>query len=214
MTLNTKELKDMITKEQFESGMTYKEYRSMIDELFENGKTTGTDHSEGILNYTKMNIQRMKRLDKTIELDQELIDQLKSVPCPVNWLLITEAWCGDAAQNVPILNKMAEASPNINLKLILRDENLEIMDQYLTNGGRAIPKLVILDGDMNEIATWGPRPSIIQEMVMENKRLGAMPYSEFGKVVQKWYASDKGKSLQREMMDVIKQMDCVLDEQP
>lgn len=204
----------MITKEQFESGMTYMEYRTMIDKLYENGKTTGTNQSDAMLNYTKMNIQRMRRLDKTIEIDRELINQLKSIPCPVNWLLITEAWCGDAAQNVPILNKMAEASPNINLKLILRDENLEIMDQYLTNGGRAIPKLIILDSEMKEIGTWGPRPWIVQEMVMENKRTGALPYSEFGKVVQKWYASDKGKSLQREMMDIIRQMDCVLDERP
>lgn len=204
----------MITKEQFENGLTYQGYREMIDGLFENGKTTGEDHSEAMLDYTKMNIHRMKRLDKTIELDETLINQLEKLPCTVNWLLITEAWCGDAAQNVPILSKMAEASPNINLKLILRDENLGIMDQYLTNGGRAIPKLVILDGEMNEITTWGPRPSIVQEMVMENKRSGAMPYSEFGKVVQKWYATDKGKSLQREMMEVIEQMGCVLDERP
>lgn len=204
----------MITKEQFENGYTYEEYRKLVDELFEEGKTTGEDHSEGMLDYTKMNIQRMKRLDKTIELDSSLTKQLENIPCPVNWLLITEAWCGDASQNVPILNKMAEASPTINLRLILRDENLDIMDQYLTNGGRAIPKLVILDGDMKEIATWGPRPSVVQEIVMENKRSGAMPYSEFGKVVQKWYATDKGKSLQREMMDVIRQVDCLLDEQP
>ena len=204
----------MITKEQFENGITYNEYRDMVDRLFEEGKTTGDDHSQAMLDYTKMNIQRMKRLDKTIELDEELKHKLEKIPCPVNWLLITEAWCGDAAQNVPILNKMAEASKNINLRLILRDENLGVMDQYLTNGGRAIPKLIILDGDMNEIASWGPRPSEVQEMVMENKRTGKLPYSEFGKVVQKWYAQDKGNALQREMMTVIEQMDCVLDEQP
>lgn len=202
----------MISKETFETGMTYQQYRKMVDELFEQGKTTGENHSDDMLNYTKMNIQRMKRLDKTIELGAELIEKLKGLKCPVNWLLITEAWCGDAAQNVPILNKMAEASENINLRLILRDENLEIMDQYLTNGGRAIPKLVILDGEMNEISNWGPRPSTVQEMVMENKRTGNLPYSEFGKVVQKWYATDKGKTLQRDMMKVIESMDCVLDE--
>lgn len=201
----------MITKETFENGYTYEAYRAMVNELFKSGKTTGEDHSESMLNYTKMNIQRMKRLDKTINLDDDLIAKLKSVKCPVNWLLITEAWCGDAAQNVPILNKMAEASDNIHLRLILRDENLDIMDQYLTNGGRSIPKLVILNGDMKEIATWGPRPSTVQEMVLENKRTDNLPYSEFGKVVQKWYATDKGKTLQQEMMEVIESMDCILD---
>jgi len=202
----------MITKEQFESGYTYSDYRNLVDSEFEKGRTTGPNQGDDYLNYTKMNIQRMNRLDKTIELDDELITKLKAQPCKVNWLLITEAWCGDAAQNVPILSKMAEASPNIELRLILRDENLQIMDQYLTNGGRAIPKLIILDGDMNEITTWGPRPSIVQEMVMENKRTDTMPYSEFGKVVQKWYAKDKGKALQLEMMTIIEQMECVLDE--
>ncbi|MCF8278576.1 MAG: thioredoxin family protein [Flavobacteriales bacterium] len=204
----------MITKEQFESGYTYSEYRKMVDEEFAKGLTTGTNQSESLLEYTKMNIHRMNRLDKTIELDDQLSEQLKHIPCPINWLLITEAWCGDASQNVPILNKMAEASPNIQLRLILRDEHLDIMDQYLTDGGRAIPKLIILDGNMKEIATWGPRPSEIQEMVKENKRTGKMPYSEFGKVVQKWYATDKGKTLQREMLEVIEQMDCILDERP
>jgi len=202
----------MITKEQFESGYTYSDYRKLVDSKFEQGRTTGPNQSEALLDYTKMNIHRMNRLDKTIDLDSELIQRLKQLPCSVNWLLITEAWCGDAAQNLPILNKMAEASPKINLRLLLREDNLEIMDQYLTNGSRSIPKLIILDGEMNEIANWGPRPSVVQEMVMENKRTGAMPYSEFGKVVQKWYATDKGKSLQLELLAIIEEMQCVLDE--
>ena len=201
----------MITKEQFENGYTYEEYRKLINELFEEGKTTGNDHSEAMLDYTKMNIHRMNRLDKTIEIDQELKDKLYKIPCQVNWLLITEAWCGDAAQNVPILNKIADASSNVKLRLILRDEHLDIMDQYLTNGGRAIPKLIILDAEMNEIATWGPRPSEVQEMVLDNKLNAKLPYGEFAKVVQKWYAKDKGKLLQREMLEVIEQMECVLD---
>lgn len=202
----------MITKEQFESGYTYSDYRKMVDAEFEKGRTTGPNQGEDYIEYTKMNIHRMNRLDKTIELDDELVAKLRAQPCKVNWLLITEAWCGDAAQNVPILSKMADASSTIELRLLLRDENLEIMDQYLTNGGRAIPKLIILDGDMNEIATWGPRPSEVQEIVMENKRTDGMPYSEFGKVVQKWYATDKGKSLQQEMIAIIEQMECILDE--
>jgi hypothetical protein len=202
----------MITKEQFESGYTYSDYRKLVDAKFEQGQTTGPNQSEDLLDYTKLNIHRMNRLDKTIDLETDLIQRLKHLPCSVNWLLITEAWCGDAAQNLPILNKMAEASPKINLRLLLRDDNLEIMDQYLTNGGRSIPKLIMLDGEMNEIANWGPRPAVVQEMVMENKRTGAMPYSEFGKVVQKWYATDKGKSLQLELMAIIEQMQCILDE--
>ncbi len=203
----------MITKEQFESGYTYSEYRKLVNSEFERGRTTGDEQSESLMEYTKLNIHRMNRLDKTMVVDDGLAMKLKSMSCPVNWLLLTEAWCGDAAQNVPMLNKMAEASDNIHLRLLLRDDHPEIMDQYLTNGGRSIPKLIILDGEMNEIATWGPRPSEIQQMVMENKRTGKMPYSEFGKVVQKWYTQDQGKSLQLEMMTIIEQMECFLDKQ-
>jgi hypothetical protein len=184
-------MKDMITKEQFESGYTYSEYRELVDSEFENGRTTGSNQGEDYIQYTKMNIHRMKRLDKTIELDEDLVSKLKSMPCEVNWLLLTEAWCGDAAQNVPVLNKMAEASKKINLRLILRDENLDIMNQYLTNGGMAIPKLVILDGEMNEIVSWGPRPATVQEMVMESELEPCLiPNSE------KWYRN--GMQLIRE----------------
>lgn len=200
----------MITKEQFESGYTYSEYRKLVQTEFDNGRSTGLDRSEEHLNYTELNLFRMKRLDKTIELEEELKKQLAKLPCRVNWLVLAEGWCGDAAQNLPILNKMAEASPKIKLRILLRDENLDVMDHYLTNGGRAIPKLIIMDENMNEVDTWGPRPGVVQEMVMENKRIGKVPYSEFSKVVQKWYSTDKGKTLGAEMLAVLKSMDCMI----
>ena len=204
----------MITKEQFESGYTYEEYRNLIDEKLALGLTTGDSTDEGYLSHTKMNIHRMNRWDKNIELNSALKSQLENIPCPVNWLLLSEGWCGDASQNVPFLNKMAEASPNIHLRILLRDEHLDIMDQYLTNGGRAIPKLIILDQDMNEIGTWGPRPAEIQEMVRVGKHENGMDSEEIGIMVQKWYAKDKGATIEKEMMEIIAQMECVLDERP
>lgn len=202
----------MITKELFEKGYSYEEYRALENKLYESGKTTGTDHSEAMLDYTKMNIQRMNRLDKTIEINEEIRTELAALPCRLNWLVLTEAWCGDAAQNIPILSKMANASSKIHLRFLLRDENLDVMDKYLTNGGRAIPKLIVLDQYFNEIASWGPRPSEVQNMVLENKRNANLPYSEFAKVVQKWYAKDKGETLQREMMEILQRISCLLDE--
>lgn len=202
----------MITKELFEKGYSYEEYRALINKLYESGKTTGTDHSEAMLDYTKMNIQRMNRLDKTIEINEGIRTELAALPCRLNWLVLTEVWCGDAAQNIPILSKMANASSKIHLRFLLRDENLDVMDKYLTNGGRAIPKLIVLDQDFNEIASWGPRPSEVQNMVLENKRTANLPYSEFAKVVQKWYAKDKGETLQREIMEILQRISCLLDE--
>ena len=204
----------MITQEVIDSGMSYETYRELIDDLLRQGKTTGSDHAVVMLEYTKMNVHRMNRLDKTIELSHALMEELSSVKRPVTWMVLTEAWCGDAAQNIPILAKMATASSNIDLKLILRDENVEIMDQYLTNGGRAIPKLIMLDEHLSELGTWGPRPTEVQQMVLDNKRDAKLPYAEFAKVVQKWYAQDKGKSLQREIQKIIEEAKHVLDEQP
>ncbi len=204
----------MITKEQFESGYTYQEYRNLIDKKLAQGLTTGPTTDPSYLEHTKMNVHRMNRWDKKIELNETLKAQLESIPCPVNWLLLSEGWCGDASQNVPFLNKMAEGSDNINLRILLRDEHLDIMDQYLTNGGRAIPKLIILDSDMKEIGTWGPRPAEIQEMVRVGKHEKGMNSEEIGIMVQKWYAKDKAETIEKEMVEIIAQMGCVLDEPP
>lgn len=193
----------MITKERFENGYTYAEYRQLTDRLLEEGKTTGDNHSEDFLHYTKMNVQRMSRLDKTTTLDDATIAAASKLPKGSKWLVLSEAWCGDAAQNLPLLQKVAEQAPDAELRILLRDENLDIMDQYLTNGGRAIPKLILMDTEMNELATWGPRPAPVQEMVEDNKRNAQLPYMEFGKIVQKWYAKDKGKSFEREMQQLL-----------
>ncbi len=198
----------MIDKSTFDKGLTYNQYFELTEQLVNDGRTTGSDQSEAMVEYTKLNLHRMNRLNKTISISEELAQKLSNMTCPVRWALLTEAWCGDAAQNVPILAKMAELAPSIELRLLLRDEHLDIMDSFLTNGGRAIPKLIIMDADMNVIGTWGPRPKEVQDMVMENKRTGGMPYSEFAKVVQKWYAQDKGAFLQKEMEEVLKVAGC------
>lgn len=199
----------MITTEIFEKGYTYVDYRQMVDEKVAQGLTTGSEQTSELLDYTQLNVQRMQRLDKTIVISDEVKKRLATLSCNIHWLLLTEAWCGDAAQNVPVLAKMAEASPNISLRLLLRDEHLDIMDQFLTNGGRAIPKLIILDDHFKVIASWGPRPSEIQAQVLENKRTEAMSYSDFAVVVQKWYAQNKGIALQQEMLETMEAAGCL-----
>ena len=121
-----------ITRDIINVGWNYNNYRTKIDELFAAGKTTGDNHSEAMLNYTKLNIFRMKRLDKTTRLTENALTQIKRENRKITWLVITEAWCGDAAQIIPVLNKLSEENENIDLKLILRDENPEVMDQFLT----------------------------------------------------------------------------------
>ena len=126
-------------QEKIANAMSYAVYRDLMATLAEEGKTTGPNQSEEMAGYTSLNEHRMKRLDKRVELQQPVLDGLAQINRKQTWLVLTEAWCGDAAQNLPILAKMAEANPNVELRLVLRDENLDLMDAYLTNGGRSIP---------------------------------------------------------------------------
>lgn len=199
-----------ISPKVIENSMNYTEYRDLINTLFAEGKTTGPIQSPAMLNYTKMNIARMRRLDKTTRLSPETLEKLEKIDQAQLWLVITEAWCGDAAQIVPVMNKMAEVQPNITLRFILRDENLEVMDAFLTNGARSIPKLIVTVGEDNEvIRNWGPRPSEVQEIVtFSKKELAAIEDEESRKIhtqaekynVQKWYAGDKTKQIQKEIL--------------
>ncbi|MEL6534080.1 MAG: thioredoxin family protein [Bacteroidota bacterium] len=194
-----------ITKQDLSNAYSYAEYRDLIDRLYSENKATGTNHSDAYLHYTKMNVARMKRLDKTTTLNAEVLEILPSLP-PMDWVVLTEGWCGDAAQNIPVFEKIAEASEGkITLHYLLRDENLPIMDEYLTNGGRSIPKLVALHKESGEeLGTWGPRPEPVQDMVMEFRKQEDGDYQQFVEVVQKWYAKDKTQAIQGEMLALFK----------
>jgi hypothetical protein len=177
---------------------TYEAYRTMLDSLMADGKTTGSDQSEAMIEYAKMNIVRMNRWDKTAQLSEELKNVLASAP-KQKWIVLNEGWCGDAAQNLPILHKMAEQSEQIELQIILRDENLDIMDAYLTNGGRSIPKLIAIDENNEVLFTWGPRPQKMQDVVIAIKKEGG----DYANEVHKMYARDKAASLQSEFMNLL-----------
>ena len=136
----------------------------------------------------------MKRLDKTIQLTEETIAKIKDVKEPQTWLVLTEGWCGDAAQNIPVIHKIAAENPNINFKLVLRDENLELMDAFLTNGGRSIPKLIVLNEEKEVINTWGPRPTTATQMVADYKAKNGSLDAEFKENLQVWYNKNKGEN--------------------
>jgi hypothetical protein len=194
----------LITPEIIDEAYTYEEYRSMIDNLLEEHKTTGDNHSDAMVHYTKMNVQRMNRLDNHVELNDSLVETVDEVDQQWVWLVLTEAWCGDAAQNIPAIVKIAENSDNIYIRFILRDENLEIMDEYLTNGGRSIPKLICLDANsLEEIGTWGPRPQVAQQKAMEWKEDESISKEQWAENLHKWYAKNRTQELQNEFEELI-----------
>ncbi len=190
--------------DQITGEMSYKEYRDMTDALLKEGKTTGDNHSEMMVNYTKMNVTRMRRIDKYIKLNDELAGFAASLEQPQKWTVLTESWCGDAAQIVPVFNKVAEASNGkIELVFVLRDFHEDLMNQYLTNGGKSIPKLIVTDKENGkELFSWGPRPAHAQKLYNELKESGA-DFEEFSTKLHKWYADDKTLHTQEELLRYI-----------
>lgn len=198
---------EKLVESNYSSAMSYDEYRQKIADLHSDNKTTGINQSDVLLEYSKLNEHRMKRIEKTIKLLPEAKSFLSDLEEKVTWLVITEAWCGDAAQSVPVLHALAEQSEKVELKIILRDEHQEIMELFLTNGSKSIPKLVCLDKSGKELFTWGPRPAELQKMVVEYKQRPEPkePYEEFVIKLQKWYARDKTESVQKEIIERMKE---------
>jgi len=138
----------------------------------------------------------MKRLNKTIELNELDLSRIKKFNRKQTWLVLTESWCGDAAQTIPIMNKIAEQTDgNVSLRIILRDENPEIMNEFLTEGNRSIPKLIAIDNETGLVLdTWGPRPSMATQMVKDFKAKHGELTPEFKSDLQIWYNKDKGRN--------------------
>ena len=180
-----------------------KDYLDTIKALLKINKTTGNNHSEDMLHYTKLNLSRMKRWMKTGKINSELEEAIKAINEPQTWVILTEAWCGDAAHSMPFIARVAELNPNITLDIKLRDENLDLMDKYLTNGGRSIPKLIAFDESNTEIFNWGPRPEKMQDTFYEMKELN-LPYAEVSESLQKMYNENAGVAMQLELVNELK----------
>lgn len=195
----------VISPERLATAYSYATYRALIDKLMAGGKTTGETQSEELTAYARLNIQRMERLDKKAELTPEMQAALAKLTRSYEWVILTEGWCGDAAQIVPVLEKIAQASHGrLRTHYLLRDENLELMDHYLTNGSRSIPKLLILHADtLTEVTHWGPRPNEAQNLLLELKAAGAT-HEEYAEKIHGWYAKDKTLSTQQELLQIVR----------
>lgn len=194
----------MITQKDIDKGTSFDEFYQLVEQLVKEEKTTGNEHTEEKVNYTKLNFSRMKRILKTTPISEDVTNTVDCLNDKLTWVVLAESWCGDAAQNLPVFAKIAETNPNITLKILLRDDNPEVMDQYLTNGGKSIPKLIALDENLNEVGTWGPRPKFLQDWLYENKANPKMEMSELKEQFQVWYTKDKGQTLQKEMVLLMK----------
>lgn len=181
-----------------------KSYLDFVEKLVAEGKSSGENQNDEMVHYTELSHQRMKRWNKTGKLIPEMIERLSKINEKQHWIVITESWCGDAAHAYMFLKKMADANSFISLAWKLRDENLDLMDRHLTNGSRAIPKIIAFDKDHNELWNWGPRPKHMQEKYWELRKADAN-YKVIMIELQRMYNEDKGETMQREILELMNQ---------
>ncbi len=197
-------MKSIVAKALFNS-YSYPEYRKLVTDLLSEGKSTGNEQSENLTHYTSLNEARMNRLEKTIKISENIIDKLQKLDNHYIWLVISEGWCGDAAQILPIINKMAlESNKKIDLRIVLRDANDELMSHYLTNGGRAIPKVIVICKEAGIVrADWGPRPKGATELMADYRKEFGVIDEKIKTDLQLWYLADKGISVQEELLEIM-----------
>lgn len=185
--------------------MSYTAYRELVAELAAEGRSTGPEQSEALTNYTQLNNRRMKRWDKTLKFDDATVAAIKSIDRKIEWLVLTESWCGDASPSLPVLHKISELNPNISLQIILRDEHIDLMNLFLTNGALSIPKLIAIDKDSRELmGSWGPRSEAATKLVVDYKTAHGKLTPEFKQDLQVWYNKDKGQSV---LGDILKMLE-------
>lgn len=184
-----------------EKGFSYEDYlRKIEDQLFDLNQL---GDEKGMAKYYLMNIKRMERLNKTFELTEEQKGRLKSIIPNFKLLIISEGWCGDAAQSMPVVNVIMQEL-GVEQKIVFRDENPELMDAYLTDGAKSIPMFIGINDEGNEIFRFGPRPKDGMDMLAKHKENPEVYTSdEFHKDLQIWYNQDKGESTFNELLAVI-----------
>jgi len=193
--LNTSIINSVLTYNEFVNEFTRQISVSDINTL--------NDYDKSFYDYRKLNFQRSSRLEKTFIPTDETKQLFSEINQQQKWIVITESWCGDSAQNLPVIAKLAQLSGLIEFKIVLRDSNLEFMDLHLTNGGRAIPKLIVFDENDNEIFQWGPRPVEAQNLFTRLKNDG-MPKPDINKELHLWYGRNRGKEVEREIYELLK----------
>lgn len=186
--------------------LSYDSYQKKFDNWVKESGTSSADSSPDKIGFTKLNWARTQRIHHTLILSEALKKEALRLTHTYSWIVLTEAWCGDSAQNLPVIAEIARLNPDkIKLYILLRDENPEFMDSYLTNGSRAIPKLVCIDETINrEAFVWGPRPAAAQELLTQWKSdPGGNSWNDFEKKLHAWYARNATKDIQNEFTGIL-----------
>lgn len=190
----------LYTQQLIQSAFTYSNYRKHINEAL--AIPAQDEHAAKMHHYITNNVALMDEYDKTYRVSADLEAVLADAHATI-WLVISEGWCGDAAFNLPMMAAIEKAMPEkVQLRLLFRDSNLDVIDANLTDGGRSIPKLIILSEDLKELGHWGPRPAPLQALMKEWKSEG-LGIKELIPKVHEWYDADQTNTVQQELKMLI-----------
>lgn len=150
----------------------------------------------------KEHTQLWSGLYRTAQVPEWAVSAIQARGVKFRLVALAEDWCGDAINTIPVLAKWAEVSPAIELRILRRDEHPQVMDQYLTGTARAIPVVVVLTDDLEELGWWGPRPRALQEFALAQRAAGRSKQDVYPEI-RRWYAQDKGLTTIRELLEVM-----------
>lgn len=196
-------MKNEVIRASILKSILYSDYLTLINSFAKAYKTSGFEQSKNHVEYTKLNASRMRRIERSVQFSDEQLAPFRINDQKQTWLVITETWCGDGGQIIPVLNKITENIPRIDLRIVFRDENRELMDLFLTNESRSIPKLILLNEDFEVVNTWGPRPEVAAKMVADYKLRHGVPDAEFKAELQRWYNEDKGNGILKDLTEIV-----------
>jgi hypothetical protein len=182
--------------------MNFTAYLQIFQNILDDPNPLPPYNNPDYLNYTKLNWSRQQRWLKLGVLNGALVTLIQSFNKKQFWTIITEPWCGDAAHTVPFLQQLADLNPLISVDYQQRDSEPLLINNYLTNGSKSIPKLIITDEDNKQLGVWGPRPAgcqlLFEQLVKEHVEMEQKKIA-----LQQWYNADKGVSLQKELIALL-----------
>ena len=158
------------------------------------------DFEQMLANVTK-NADLWAAVWRRAVVEEDYLQRVDAVPGDWHLLVLSEDWCGDAVNTVPVVAKLAALSPTLELRVLARDENLDLMDAHLSGTSRAIPVVIALDGEFNERGWWGSRPAPLQQWVTGPGK--AMEKDARYREIRSWYARDKGRTTLEEVVWVM-----------
>lgn len=186
--------------------MTFTEYLTNFKEIIDQKEHTAPYDDPAFIEYTKLNWSRTNRWLKQGKVNEELAAEIKNIKTAQKWIVITEPWCGDAAHLVPFFDMIASLNLLITINYELRDAAPNRIDQYLTNGSKSIPLLIVKDDADNDLLVWGPRPKSAQDFFQDLKDKDTN-LDDTKTALQQWYNQDKGQSLQLELLERFRAME-------